>query len=421
MSQYTAILHKLKQNTSFRNGALFSLFSFLNNGISFLLLIVIAKFVSPEGYGELNLFNTSVVLLNFIIALNSSGVISVNFFRMETLEVKRTINAVFLLALSGLLLLSAMAYLLATPIQSATNLPFAYQWLAIWICFFQIFTNVNLDIWRLEEKPLQYGIYSTASVLLNALLTILFIVGCGEGWVGRVYAQALTGGLFFLLSLYFLIKRGYLTRCKPTRTTFKDVLSFGVPLIPHTASSWIRQGLDRYIINIYQNTTLLGLFSFSFNFANIIQIIGTAFNATNSVFIYKNLAQGGEEVKHVLRRQTKVMVLFFTIISLFICIGAALFVPLLFPQYSHSIQFLIPQSIGALFQCLYLLFVNYLFYYKKTKALMYITFFLSVTHALLAFWLTRYSIIYTAYIGMFSNILIAVLVFLYSRKIYKII
>lgn len=67
------------------------------------------------------------------------------------------------------------------------------------------------------------------------------------------------------------------------------ILLYGIPLIPHNAVAFIRQGLDRYIINANFSIEEVGLFSFAMNLANIIMTIGLGFNQTNSIEIYKVL------------------------------------------------------------------------------------------------------------------------------------
>lgn len=49
---------------------------------------------------------------------------------------------------------------------------------------------------------------------------------------------------------------------------------WGIPLIPHLATSWIKQGGDRYIINYYYTLAEVGIFSFALNLSNIIDMIG---------------------------------------------------------------------------------------------------------------------------------------------------
>ena len=66
-------------------------------------------------------------------------------------------------------------------------------------------------------------------------------------------------------------------------------MSWGIPLIPHLATTWLRQGCDRYIINYHYELAEVGLFSFALNMANIIEMMGGSFNANNYVNIYKTL------------------------------------------------------------------------------------------------------------------------------------
>lgn len=51
---------------------------------------------------------------------------------------------------------------------------------------------------------------------------------------------------------------------------------------------------------------------------------------------------------------------------------------------------------------------------------MYITFTCSLLHSLLSFLLTKYGVIYTAYISLFSNMLIFIGVYGYSRRILQL-
>lgn len=414
-------IEKLKNNVFFRNGALFAFFSFLNSGISFILLLILAKFIPPSEYGELNLFNTFVTLLTIFISLNATGIIAVDFFTSSKIELKRVLNTVLLLSTISLCFFSVLFSLFSDTLEVVVGLSIEYQWLGLFFCYMQVFSMINLDIWRLEENPISYGLYSVATVLGNFVLTLVLVILFNQGWLGRLYAQVGVSILFFFISVFFLIKRGYLQKITPTYQSIKSALSFGLPLIPHNASSWVRQGLDRYIINYFYLTAEVGLYSFAYNFANIIHIIGLAFNATNSVYIYKNLAKDENVARAVLYRQTKMMILFFVIITFVVFVLASLFIPLIMPEYEQSLPFLFPLCMSSMFQCVYYLFVNYLFYYKKTRNLMYITFIMSVIHVLLSVLLTRYSVIYTAYITMVINLLIALFVFLYSRKIYKLI
>lgn len=411
----------LRHNKTVQNGALFSLFSFLNAGISFVLLIIIAGFISPEGYGKINLFSTTVQIFTYFICLNTSGIISVVFFRKDNTEFKRTINTVLVLTIGCFLVLTLVLLIANKQLEKAIGLDFYFQWIALWICLFQTFTQLNLNIFRIEEKVKQYGIYSVSLAVIGFILTILLVVTFKYDWQGRIYAQLTAFLILFTFSVFFLVKHKYITFTKPNRESFREALGFGVPLIPHSATPWLRQGLDRYYINGFHTTADVGLFSLSMNFANIIYMIGNAFNQTNSVYIFKNLsAENQDDVRHRLKKQTLLLCGLFVIITVIIVIGSSFFIPLVFPKYEGAIKYIPFLSLGMLFKCIYLQFCNFLFYYKKTVGLMYITFGCSLLHAVLSFWFTRYSIFYTTIISAVVDLLITTGVFLYSRKFYKI-
>jgi len=417
LSKSKALLRKINDNQTFRNGILFTFFSFLNNGISFILLIILAKFISPDGYGKLNLFNTFITIVSIVISLSSNGYISVSFFRKSKEDFSKVINSVFIITTVCFLFVLSFQLLFSGIFVHYVGLSINYQLIALLICYFQIFNSVNLDIWRLEEKPVKYGLYSLSIATLNFAITLLLVISYKQGWVGRLDAQFSVALIYFVISLFFLVRRRLLTFVLPKWKLIKETLLFGLPLVPHLASGWIRQGLDQYIVNFYHNVSDVGLFGFAFNFANIILIIGAAFNASNSVYIFKSLANPSIDTDIKLKKQTRLMILFFIVLTLLIFIVSYLFIYNALPKYKGSLIYLFPLCISTFFQSIYLLYVNYLFYYKKTEILMYITFSVSILHLSLSYFLTRYSIQYTAYISLVSSALIFFLVFFYSKKI----
>jgi len=72
-----------------------------------------------------------------------------------------------------------------------------------------------------------------------------------------------------------------------------------------------------------------------------------------------------------------------------------LLVPTLLPKYASAIPYFLFLSIFAFFQCLYFLYTNILFFFKRTQSLMYITFSFAMIHLIISLLLTRYSLYYT--------------------------
>lgn len=380
-------------------------------------MMLMARYVQPESYGQLSLFTTMISLLSIFICLNTNGLIGVNFFTASKEIIQRLLNVTLITALLVYLLFLTGMLLLKSQFEDWTGLDTAFQFCAVSVCLLQVGSSALLDIWRLEERVEKYGVYSLLMVTSNLLLTILFVALLKLDWQGRVYAQFITCILFSMFSIVVLVHKGYLKWILPLKKDFIEGYKFGVPLIPHTTSFWLRQGLDRYIINFFFLQSVVGLFSFAYNFANIIQILGNAFNASYSVNIYKSLATVDAISVKRLQRNCRYLVGIYLLLTLSVCLMAILLIPIAFPEYNDCIVYLFPLCGGAMFQCFYLVYVNILFFYKKTKILMYITFICSLLHCIMSFLLTKYGVVYTAYISFFSNMLIFVGVYWYSQKL----
>ena len=191
---------------------------------------------------------------------------------------------------------------------------------------------------------------------------------------------------------------------------YKNILKWGIPIIPHLASIWIRQGGDRYIINYYHSTTDVGLFSFALNLASVIIMVGMAFNSSNSVYIYKVLAGKETDKWNKLKKQTRKIILAYIFATVIITSTIVCIVPLFLPDYKSSLSFFLILVIYGLMQCVYFLYCNYLFYYDKTQELMYITFGTSIIHLLLSLMVTKYSLSYTCFVYIFIQLTIVLLV-----------
>lgn len=417
-------IHKLKNkitlSTNFKNSIIFTAFAFMNNGVNFLLIMTLAAYLSPAGYGTLNLFNTLILILAILIPLGTTGYIGNSYFRMEKDELKRVLNVVFLVGCSMFFFLLLVVILGGRNLENTLGLSTKVQIIALAICFSQLLTTINLEIWRLQEQPIKYGIYTMVLVVLNCSVTLYFVVICNWDWEGRIYAQLLISTIFFIISFIFLFRKRLILQTKINKEILVETLKFGIPLIPHMLTAWMRQGVDRYIINAFLGAASVGIFSFALNFGNIIFMVGTAFNASNAVFIYKKLASNDSDTRSLLKKQTRTMIIFFMLFFTLTCITSYILIPIFFSKYVEALPLLFPLCLSATFQCIYLLYVNYLFYYKKTNILMYITVTISLLHIILSYILSKYAIIYTAYINLISNFVICILVIIISQRYYPL-
>lgn len=412
-------LKQVSQNQSIRNGVLFSGFSFINRGFSFLLLLILANYITPAEYGYLSLFSTVVMVVSFFMAMSTEGYMSVAFFKEGEEGIRNTFSCILATSLITSAVLGLTLAIVGDKFASLLELPQNVLYLSIAISFFTVFTNINLDYIRLREKVKTYGIYSCGNALLNFVISILLVKTFLMGWEGRVYAQTICFILFGIIGLITFIGGGYLRM--PDRAYWKKMLIWGVPLIPHLATAFIRQGCDRYIINYYHTIDDVGLFSFALTLANIVTMIGHGFNQSNSVDIYKILGDKTMSNQTKLDKtytQIRLFIRAYIFITVLVTAIGYFAFPLLLPKYSSAMNYFAILAIYGFLVCMYLVYTNYLFYYNETKTLMYITFGSSVLHLILSLFLTKYSLYITASLYGFTQLLVVLLV---KRKALKLI
>ena len=410
----------LLRNKTVKNGGTFAVFSFFNRGISFILLTILARYISPADYGELSLFNTLVTLLGFFVGLSTAGYLSVSFFKETKEKFKEDFTVICLITVTVTLVILFLFFVSDQWLSGILKVSVKFIFLGLLISFANVFVGLNLDYFRVQEKLTWYGILSCSFALLNFGLAMYLIVARNMNWHGQVYALVACNVLFALIAVFFFARNKLFSFSK-SWATYKKILIWGAPIIPHLASGWVKQGLDRYIIEGTHTMDDVGLFSFALTLVSIIIMIGQAFNQTNSVNLYQTLSSidTNENKLTSLHRKEKYLSLLYLVTVLAVMVGGSVFIPIIMPKYAVCVPYFLVLSIYGFLQCIYFLYCNYLFYFDNTKQLMFITFGSSIIHFLLSFWLTRYSLYCTCLIYVFSMMIVVFLVYKQSKKLLK--
>ena len=416
-----SLFQRVSGNKTLVNGSLYSLFSFLGQGCNFLILILVAGYILPADYGKLSIFSTIATFMGYFIGLSTYGYVSISYFRETYSVFKKDFTAIIFIHILSFLVFALVAILLTDNMVKALETTRSLLFYALIISFGNILFNIHQDYLRIQERLKSYGIWSITNVLLNFVLTLTFVILFKQGWLGRIDAQ-LIGMLILGLLAVVSFWHSKLFSIDFSWKRYKSILLFGLPMIPHLATIWIKQGLDRYIINYHYTTYEVGIFSFAISLVTVIVMIGSAFNATNSVTLYQilgNKTTSNVEKHMALHRQTKTIALVYIAASAayVLCIVPICYLAL--PKYTSAIPYFLILCGYGLLQCFYFLYCNYMFFYKETKQLMYITFGSSLLHLALSLLLTQYSLYLTAIIYVLVQAVILVLVRHYARRILQ--
>jgi len=408
------------QNKFFSDTIIYFVSQIINKALPFLLIPLITRYLSPEQYGLVISFTAFLTFSYVFVGLSANGAVNVSYFQKSHEEMKGYIYASLLILLTSVMISSLLIHYFSEILVTKTGLTEAWLHLAVFTALFQFITLINLALWQAEQKAKQFGIYQILQSLLMTILTIIFIISFKMGAEGVIVANVISIILFGLLSLIFLWYREYIAFSIDSEN-FKDLLHFGLPMVPHQLSGWVLLQYDKLFIVVMLGLTEAGIYAIGFQIGMMISILTLAFNKAWSPFLFKKLASKPSDFEK--QKLVKYTYLYFIGI-LFLAFIISFLSPYFIQWYvgekfNDSIEIVSIITFAFAFNGMYFMIVNYLFYMKKTKVLALITFFNAILYIIMSYLLLqKYGVIGVAYATLLSHILTFVTVWVVSNRIY---
>jgi len=401
---------------------LFTFIEFLNKGIPFLLLPILSRYLTPEDYGVIATFIVFTSFFAIFIGLSGHGAVDANYFRLAKKRLAKYIsNVVFVLLLSFSIILILILFLHHN-IEDQFGIPFVWQLVALLVALSQFVTLINLTLWVIEKKPINYGVYQTSQTLLFATLSISAVVALEMSWFGHLAGLAIAASGFGLISIFFLHKRGYL-KLKLRKLYIKDFLMFGIPLVPHQLGGWLRTQGDKLLIVSFIGGAATGIFSMGQQLALVMLILITSFNKALYPTLYQILsAQPDIKKKNEVVKKSYQLAFGITLVG----VTGFVLTPFVYPYFlgeNFQTASLVTQLIivATVFEAFYYLVVNYIFYAKQTRTLAKITFPVALLHILFCYVLIailKFDYHAIAYSMILSSFIQFLLVWIFSNRVY---
>ncbi|CAN0069562.1 unnamed protein product, partial [Chrysoparadoxa australica] len=215
--------------------------------------------------------------------------------------------------------------------------------------------------------------------LCGTLFTVLFMLLLeNERYYAKAYSHIISVGILVIVTFWFLSSNYKLIL---QIKYIKYGLSFGIPIVVHDLSQIILSSFDQIIINQIVGEVETGLYSVAYKIGIIISVISLGFLKSYTPIFYAKLNEAKHDDINNLAVKYSYIVMFVAI--LLIVFSNELLILLTNKNY-YSVHSLI--SIVVLsyyFHFIYTIYVNYLFYYKATKRIAYITLLVGVFNIVL--------------------------------------
>lgn len=259
-----------------KESLIYGLSGYISKSISLLLLPLYTAVLTTADYGILDLLGTIVIVSTFLILSGTDTSVGYYYFRKEHFEERPQI---IISSMYVRLIFSTAAFLMIFfGAQFISQLLFGKD-LSLFVIItgmtivFQALHSFLFNLLRLEFRIWLYTILSSINILLSILLTIYFVLIEGKGVYGALIAQAISYGVIFVFTLFYVFKRygfGF------SYVWIKKILAYGFPLIGTGVAVWVLNSTDRYFLAHYADLSAVGIYAVGAKLANIVGIVGGA-------------------------------------------------------------------------------------------------------------------------------------------------
>ena len=408
----------LKKLTS--NIVIYGATNMLKSLVPFLMLPILTTYLTPKDYGILSLIEVSILFLLPFITLNINSAINVEYFHLEHTQLKIYIsNAILLSFLSGILFI-LLAFIFKQPISQALNLTEKLVLVLPIFALLRIVSTVLLGLYQVSEQPIKFASYTIIQTIIDFIFSYILIVYWKLGYIGRLEGIYFAFFIASIYGIYILYKQKLLTLLNPI-TYMKEILRYGIPLIPHVIGGVIIAMSDRYFISYFIGNDIVGYYTTAYQMGAIMLLVSISINQAWMPILFKMLREY-QTYKQQIKKYTIFLFFLYTFIGLVLyLLSDVLFSFFINEKFYMAKMFFPALLLGFMFQSYYYLFTNFLFFQKRTKILAKITFICAILNLILNYFLIhQFGAIGVAYATIITwaiySIIIGLLIIIQYKK-----
>ena len=253
-----------------KDSAVYLLGELFAKALPFLLLPYLTRKLGAAGFGELSYYQTVLSLLALAFGLSQDGAITRYFYFYGKRNLPNVLRTGGLYALALTLL----------------GLLFAW-WQQSWILGFVVLTAGSQTLlgsqlaWRqCQKRALSYVAIQISSSALSTVLTVLLLECTAYQPVAMRFAALCSVNFAVAAAAYCWANQkqpAHFTRRRALHS-LRYILAFGLPLLLHHASGFVKGQLDRIIIYRMYSAAELGVYAAALQLAGILSIVLMAVN-----------------------------------------------------------------------------------------------------------------------------------------------
>lgn len=349
----------------------YTLSNLFSTALPFILLPFLTHYLDKDDYGILSNFTGLLALMMPLVGINFVSAYSRQYYKKEVdipSYIGSGISIQFLLAI----IFSLFLFIFEEFITAKTGIGSLYVRMIGAYCFIFGLSEILLTKWRLDEKVWHFSVFKIVRTMLEIALTFVFILGYGMNYEGRILGILLSTLIFVIPVVWLMAKNGSL-KISWNKDHVKHALKYGAPLIPHALGGTILSFSDKMVITNELGLEANGVYSVAFQVALIIGLFQNSFNQAWVPWFFKTLTDVTEAMKARIVRVTYLYYLGLAAMTVLLIVCTPIIFQVLGKEFKAGSGLVFWIAIGFLFNGMYKMVVNYLFYMEKTMLIGTIT------------------------------------------------
>ncbi|KAA3632292.1 MAG: hypothetical protein DWP97_11240, partial [Calditrichaeota bacterium] len=394
----------------------------LNRVVSFVLLPLYLSYLTPENYAVMDLLYFTLAFLSIVLEVGATTVIGRFYYDSEDKNIQNEIVAT---AFYGFGLISTVVILITSFFSNQLSelifktaehgnlFELAFYGLAL-----DLFINIAFSYYRVQHKSLSLLIISVLRLVGQLSLNILFIVYYDMGIKGILLSTLIINGAMMLYIFPTMIRDvGF----RFSYSKFKDMVLFGLPLVPSNFMAYIVNVSDRFFLNSFAGLTQTGLYTLAYRFGVLIhELISSPFA---QIWTPRRMEMFNKEGTDDVFKK---IFTYFTFFMLFVGLGISV-------SIKHLLQIMADESYLSAYKIVPLLvlaqiivsfhlhFNVSILFKKKTKYIMYINIISASINLILNYVLiSRYGMWGAAWSTLISFLIKIILTYFAGNSLQKI-
>lgn len=395
-----------------KDSAIYLAGELISRSMPFLLLPYLSRKLGVEGFGELAYYQTYLALFLIVVSLSQEGAVARYFYVYGKRSLNLVISAGYLYTL-----MTGSLILIGCWIAQSEIL--AYLALT---AMFQSFVAVQLTVRQSRKQPISYMVIQFLSSFSSVIFTILLLEIFTENLIEKRFLALLFSNMFALAIAYYLYIKT--TRIKTFnwgtyKTAILYILGFGVPLILHNASLFLKGQIDRVFIYHQFSQYELGLYAMGVQIAAILMIILYALNKALVPYLFEGLKQQRITLKQIHKWTFYTLFLMPIPALVMALIPESWVVWVLGKQFMGTKYYIILFLFSSSLSMPYFLLVNYLFYYGKNQFVSLCSILSTVVYLVSLVLLTFTQIEYVPFAGILGAAIILPMLYFVTLRVDK--